>query len=141
RTRCVPARAPRWNGWKARSGSAPVPRSTSPEAGNDHGNIPARACGKRFPRVRPGCRDCSTGEERLGSMTATIEPELGRSRRRKEDARLITGRTRWTDNIALPGLLHMAVLRSPLAHAKITRMDAGPARETPGLVAVPPGAE
>jgi carbon-monoxide dehydrogenase large subunit len=74
-------------------------------------------------------------------MTATIEPELGRARRRKEDARLITGRTRWTDNIALPGLLHMAVLRSPLAHAKITNIDAAPARELPGVVAVLTGAD
>ena len=47
--------------------------------------------------------------------------ELGRGRRRKEDARLVTGQTNWTDNITLPGLLHMAVLRSPMAHARITR--------------------
>ena len=38
-------------------------------------------------------------------MTATLEPELGRARKRKEDARLITGRTRWTDNMVLPGTL------------------------------------
>ena len=48
----------------------------------------------------------------------------GRDRRspatRKEDARLITGRTRWTDNIILPGMLHLAVVRSPVAHARIT---------------------
>ncbi|HWG93639.1 MAG TPA: hypothetical protein VNU66_05385, partial [Mycobacteriales bacterium] len=37
--------------------------------------------------------------------------ELGRGRRRKEDAKLLTGQTNWTDNIVLPGLLHMAVLR------------------------------
>ncbi|GDY30220.1 xanthine dehydrogenase family protein molybdopterin-binding subunit [Gandjariella thermophila] len=74
-------------------------------------------------------------------MTATIEPELGRPRRRKEDARLITGRTRWTDNIALPGLLHMAVLRSPLAHAKISRLDAEAARSMPGVIAVLTGTD
>ncbi len=33
-------------------------------------------------------------------------PELGRSRLRKEDARLITGQTTWTDNLILPGMLH-----------------------------------
>ena len=53
-------------------------------------------------------------------MTVT-EPgparEIGKARRRKEDARLITGRTRWTDNIVLPGMLHLAILRSPFAHA------------------------
>ncbi|GAA3584245.1 molybdopterin-dependent oxidoreductase [Amycolatopsis ultiminotia] len=69
-------------------------------------------------------------------MTATIEPEVGKSRRRKEDERLITGRTRWTDNIVLPGMLHLAVLRSPLAHAKITSLDTSAAKESPGVLAV-----
>lgn len=69
-------------------------------------------------------------------MTATIEPEVGKSRRRKEDERLITGRTRWTDNITLPGLLHMAVLRSPFAHAKIVSIDTAAAKSAPGVIAV-----
>ena len=54
-------------------------------------------------------------------MTVTEErpatQEVGTARRRKEDARLITGRTRWTDNIQLPGMLHIAMVRSPFAHA------------------------
>ena len=52
-------------------------------------------------------------------MTVTEErpaAEIGAARRRKEDARLITGRTRWTDNITLPGMLHIAMVRSPVAH-------------------------
>ena len=56
-------------------------------------------------------------------MTVTDDrptAEVGAPRRRKEDARLITGRTNWTDNIVLPGMLHMAILRSPMAHARIT---------------------
>ncbi|GAB3157021.1 molybdopterin-dependent oxidoreductase [Amycolatopsis stemonae] len=69
-------------------------------------------------------------------MTATIEPEVGKSRRRKEDERLITGRTRWTDNLTLPGLLHMAVLRSPFAHAKIVSIDTSAAKSAPGVIAV-----
>jgi carbon-monoxide dehydrogenase large subunit len=71
-------------------------------------------------------------------MTATAEPttELGRSRVRKEDARLITGRTRWTDNLTPPGTLHLAVVRSPVAHAKITGIDADAARQAPGVIAV-----
>ncbi|RSM43999.1 carbon monoxide dehydrogenase [Amycolatopsis balhimycina DSM 5908] len=69
-------------------------------------------------------------------MTATIEPEVGKSRRRKEDERLITGRTRWTDNITLPGLLHLAVLRSPFAHAKIVSIDTSAAKGAPGVIAV-----
>ncbi|MEU0533793.1 xanthine dehydrogenase family protein molybdopterin-binding subunit [Amycolatopsis tolypomycina] len=69
-------------------------------------------------------------------MTATIEPEVGKSRRRKEDERLITGRTRWTDNITLPGMLHLAVLRSPYAHAKIVSIDTSAAKSAPGVIAV-----
>ncbi|HKN53043.1 MAG TPA: molybdopterin cofactor-binding domain-containing protein, partial [Amycolatopsis sp.] len=69
-------------------------------------------------------------------MTATAEPEVGRSRRRKEDERLITGRTRWTDNITLPGMLHAAVLRSPYAHAKIVSIDTSSAKTASGVVAV-----
>ena len=55
------------------------------------------------------------------------ENVVGQPLRRKEDARLVTGRTNLTDNIALPGLLYMAILRSPMAHARITRIDVTPA--------------
>ena len=57
-------------------------------------------------------------------MTATDasrESEIGRVRHRKEDAHLITGATTWTDNIQLPGTLHMQVVRSPVAHARLGR--------------------
>jgi carbon-monoxide dehydrogenase large subunit len=74
-------------------------------------------------------------------MTATIEPEVGKARLRKEDGRLITGRTRWTDNMSLPGMLHLATVRSPLAHAEITNIDASAAREMPGVVTVLTGAD
>ncbi|HKR51861.1 MAG TPA: molybdopterin cofactor-binding domain-containing protein [Pseudonocardiaceae bacterium] len=69
-------------------------------------------------------------------MTTTAQPttaEFGRARKRKEDARLITGRTRWTDNITLPGMLHLAVVRSPLAHAGITRINTDVAKRLPGV--------
>ncbi|MGY1708449.1 xanthine dehydrogenase family protein molybdopterin-binding subunit [Geodermatophilus sp. SYSU D00758] len=76
-------------------------------------------------------------------MTLIEEPsaeaparEVGRARRRKEDARLITGRTTWTDNMVLPGMLHMSVVRSPVAHAKIRSVDVSAAKEAPGVVAV-----
>ncbi|HEX2300535.1 MAG TPA: xanthine dehydrogenase family protein molybdopterin-binding subunit, partial [Pseudonocardiaceae bacterium] len=62
--------------------------------------------------------------------------EFGRARKRKEDARLITGRARWTDNISLPGMVHLAVLRSPVAHAKINSVDVQEARSRPGVLAV-----
>jgi carbon-monoxide dehydrogenase large subunit len=68
-------------------------------------------------------------------MTAVVEREVGRARLRKEDARLVTGHTRWTENITLPGMVHMAILRSPYAHARITRVDTAPALERPNVIA------
>ena len=71
-------------------------------------------------------------------MTAVSDrpaAEIGRPRRRKEDQHLITGRTSWTDNMVVPGMLHLAVLRSPMAHARITSIDVSAARSRPGVVA------
>ena len=48
---------------------------------------------------------------------------IGASVERKEDARLLRGETRWVDNMTLPGMLWMAVVRSPYAHAKINKVD------------------
>ncbi|CAL9662346.1 Carbon monoxide dehydrogenase large chain [Streptomyces sp. enrichment culture] len=64
-----------------------------------------------------------------------VEAEVGRARLRKEDARLLTGQTTWTDNIQAAGMLHLAVLRSPMAHARIERVDVSPALGRPGVVA------
>ncbi|MEO7753220.1 MAG: xanthine dehydrogenase family protein molybdopterin-binding subunit [Terracoccus sp.] len=72
---------------------------------------------------------------------AQSTPEIGRARRRKEDQRLITGRTRWTDNIVLPGMLHLAMVRSPFAHAKITAINVDEAKAAPGVVTVVTGAD
>ncbi|WP_433454760.1 xanthine dehydrogenase family protein molybdopterin-binding subunit [Streptomyces sp. CA-142005] len=70
-----------------------------------------------------------------------VAREVGRRRLRKEDARLITGQTNWTDNIQVAGLLHLAILRSPMAHARLTRVDVSPALERPGVVAAFTGAD
>jgi carbon-monoxide dehydrogenase large subunit len=69
---------------------------------------------------------------------ATLAPakEVGQPRKRKEDARLITGKTTWTDNMSLPGMLHIAVVRSPVAHARITNLDVTAAKAAPGVVEV-----
>src|SRR6266702_4965292 len=80
-------------------------------------------------------------------MTAQTETpeakaaELGKARLRKEDERLITGQTNWTDNITLPGMLHIAFLRSPYAHARITSVDVSAARAMPGVIAAFSGAD
>ncbi|MGH3319920.1 MAG: xanthine dehydrogenase family protein molybdopterin-binding subunit [Streptosporangiaceae bacterium] len=68
-------------------------------------------------------------------MTTATDLQFGQARPRKEDAHLVTGRTNWTDNIQMPGLLYMTLLRSPMAHARISRVDVSPALEQPGVVA------
>ena len=58
---------------------------------------------------------------------------LGASRKRVEDNRFIRGKGNYTDDITLPGMLHMEILRSPLAHARIKSIDANKAWEIPGV--------
>jgi carbon-monoxide dehydrogenase large subunit len=55
---------------------------------------------------------------------------------RNEDERLLTGRALFVDDVALPGMLHAAFLRSPHAHARIRGIDAAAARRREGVVAV-----
>ena len=64
---------------------------------------------------------------------------LGRSVRRKEDDRFIVGRGNYIEDIKLPRMLHMAILRSPYAHARIASIDTSAATELPGVVAVVTG--
>ncbi len=64
---------------------------------------------------------------------------IGHSVRRKEDARFIQGRGNYLDDIVLPGMLHMAILRSPVAHARIKSVDTSAAAALPGVVAVVTG--
>jgi carbon-monoxide dehydrogenase large subunit len=73
--------------------------------------------------------------------TDSLAPEIGRARRRKEDQRLITGRTRFTDNLSLSGMLHLGMVRSSAAHARITAVDTSAAEASPGVVAVLTGAD
>jgi aerobic carbon-monoxide dehydrogenase large subunit len=61
---------------------------------------------------------------------------VGRSLRRQEDPRLLKGHGAYVSDIARPGLLHMAMLRSPHAHARIVTIDVKVARELAGVVAV-----
>ncbi|MDQ2845336.1 MAG: molybdopterin-dependent oxidoreductase, partial [Actinomycetota bacterium] len=67
--------------------------------------------------------------------------EVGKPRARKEDQRLITGRSRYTDSIVLPGMLHLAMVRSPFAHATISKIDAAAAKAADGVFAVITGAD
>ncbi len=58
---------------------------------------------------------------------------LGASRKRVEDDRFIRGRGNYVDDIVLPGMLYMEILRSPVAHARIKSIDASKAWEIPGV--------
>jgi carbon-monoxide dehydrogenase large subunit len=58
---------------------------------------------------------------------------------RKEDARLLRGRGRFVDDVQLPGMLHLAILRSPFAHANIVSIDTSAAEASPGVKAVVTG--
>ncbi len=63
-------------------------------------------------------------------------PYFGRSVRRNEDAVLLTGRALFVDDVQLPGMLHVAFVRSPFAHARLGAIDLSAAAESPGVVAV-----
>ena len=61
---------------------------------------------------------------------------IGQSVPRVEDARLLTGNGNYTDDRQVPGAAHMAILRSPHAAARITRLDTSRAESMPGVIAV-----
>jgi CO/xanthine dehydrogenase Mo-binding subunit len=64
---------------------------------------------------------------------------VGRGVPRVEDPHLVTGRTQFIDDVVLPGMLHAAILRSPVAHARITAIDVSEAEKLPGVFAVVTG--
>jgi carbon-monoxide dehydrogenase large subunit len=74
-------------------------------------------------------------------MTQVAEPEatkrwVGGGILRKEDPELLTGQGRFVDDIALPGMLWLSFVRSPVAHAGLARVDVDAAKAMPGVVAV-----
>ena len=64
---------------------------------------------------------------------------IGQSVKRVEDARFIRGKGNYLDDMELPGMLHMAILRSPHAHARIKSIDTSAAGAMPGVIAVVTG--
>lgn len=61
------------------------------------------------------------------------KPLVGQPLKRREDRKLLVGRGRYVDDIRLPGMLHMAILRSPHAHAAISSIDLSQAKAAPGV--------
>src|SRR5689334_17590589 len=74
-------------------------------------------------------------------MSVEVKPHggIGESIKRKEDGRFLVGRGTYLDDVSLPGMLHMAILRSPHAHARIRSIDTAAASAVPGVVAVVTG--
>jgi aerobic carbon-monoxide dehydrogenase large subunit len=66
----------------------------------------------------------------------TTRSVIGDAPKRREDLRFLTGRGRYLDDLAFDGLVYVAVLRSPHAHARIERIDTEKARAMPGVLAV-----
>jgi carbon-monoxide dehydrogenase large subunit len=77
-------------------------------------------------------------------MAPKTSPEvggMGHSIKRKEDPRLIRGKGNFIDDIKLPGMLFMDIVRSPYAHAKIVKIDSAAALKVPGVLGVITGAD
>lgn len=74
-------------------------------------------------------------------MTETPIRGMGHRVKRKEDPRMVRGKGNYVDDVTLPGMLHMAIVRSPYAHAKILNIDASRALAMDGVLAVITGAD
>ncbi len=69
-------------------------------------------------------------------MATTTDRMFGKSIKRREDPRFITGRGQYVDDVKLPGMTYAAFVRSPHAHARIKAIDVAAAKAHPGVVAV-----
>ncbi|HEY0534415.1 MAG TPA: aerobic carbon-monoxide dehydrogenase large subunit [Actinoplanes sp.] len=82
----------------------------------------------------------TTQDARISTFEDNDQKPLGHGRMlRKEDPRFVRGRGRYTDDVQLPGMLHLAILRSPYAHARIVSVDTSAAEASPGVQAVVTG--
>lgn len=72
----------------------------------------------------------------MATTESERQPYVGQRILRVEDGKYLRGTGQFVDDISLPGMLHAAFLRSPFAHAKVTRVDAEAARALPGVVDV-----
>jgi aerobic carbon-monoxide dehydrogenase large subunit len=87
----------------------------------------------------PSPEGTSAQVETTEHIKTTTPPEvggMGHRLKRKEDPRFIQGKGNYVDDVKLPGMLYMDIVRSPYAHAKILKIDASEALKTPGVLAV-----
>jgi carbon-monoxide dehydrogenase large subunit len=97
----------------------------------------ALVAGAGEPGVAGGAR--SEAPRAAPALAPTRTPEggyIGAPIPRLEDARLLTGRGTFVDDLAMPGVAHAAMVRSPHAHARVRSIDAAAARALPGVLAV-----
>jgi len=71
----------------------------------------------------------------MATNMPVIPKSIGTRVKRREDPRLITGQATYVDDLRLPGMLYLNVLRSMYAHAKLGKIDTSKAKALPGVVA------
>src|SRR2546423_1139976 len=79
--------------------------------------------------------------EQLGLTGPVVGTIVGAPIARKEDKKLLQGQAQWVDNMRLPGMVFLGVVRSPYAHARIKRVQIEPALAHAGVVAAWSGAD
>ena len=79
--------------------------------------------------------------EQMKFPAGTAFGSIGHPIRRKEDARLLTGKGRFTDDFSIDGQTYAAMVRSPHPHARIVRIETGAAKAMPGVLGVFTGAD
>jgi len=72
----------------------------------------------------------------MDDISSALRSTIGDAPKRREDARFVTGRGAYLDDLAFDRMVHATVLRSPHAHARITRLDVAAARSAPGVLTV-----
>src|SRR2546423_8118846 len=83
----------------------------------------------------------AVNERRVNRARLPRVPHVGSRMKRPDDPRILTGRGRYVDDLALPRMVHAAFVRSVHAHARIAHVELGAARKSSGVVAVLTGAD
>src|SRR5215831_10972515 len=115
---------------RAASVSTPIPSVASARAA-----MAERACATPWKKCRSGSSPACVSIPPNAGMK-TVNSYIGAPLKRVEDFRFLTGRGQYVGDLKRPGLLHAAILRSPVAHGTIVSIDASRARAMPGVYAV-----
>src|SRR5258708_1435764 len=93
--------------------------------------------------VSPVRNNIAASVEGRARMAASgrVANGIGQPVRRKEDFRLLTGKGSFGDDLALPGMAHAVIVRSPHAHARVIAIDKQAASASPGVLSLLTGAD